>query len=310
MRYVISVIFVTLVSQNGFSSTVNSLAAYRKFVEEEISKDISLFGEKNEVRDACEYSLTNGGKRLRPIIALMVSDALGKGLNVTYSAVAVECIHTASLVADDFPCMDNDDERRGKPSLHRVYGETVALLASYTLLSHAFKLVQTNALLLRQSERFSIDTCDMIARLVSECMIRCCGISGITEGQFFDLFPPALDIEMAKWVIHKKTVKLFEVAFVFGWLFGGGNPNFLPQVKEAAYHFGMAFQTADDLADMTQDGKKIIDINIANLIGEEKATRFFYEEMALFEKCLKDLSLDSDSFKEMNQLIYKQVEKI
>jgi hypothetical protein len=71
----------------------------------------------------------------------------------------------------------------------------------------------------------------------------------------------------------------------------------------------MAFQTADDLADMIRDGEKIIDINIANLIGKERATQFFYEEMALFETCLKELSLYSDSFKELNRLVCKQVEK-
>ncbi len=310
MRCVIPVVFAMLVSQNGFSHTADSLDHYRKWVGEEVSKSIALFGERNEVRDACEYSLTTAGKYLRPTIVLMVSDALGQGIDVTYAALAVEYIHTASLVADDLPCMDNDDERRGKPSLHKVYGETIALLASYALLSQSFKLVLTNAWLLRQSGQFSIDACDRIVRLVSECMVHCCGISGTTGGQFFDLFPPDLDIEMAKWVIHKKTGTLFEVAFVVGWLFGGGDPHLLPRVKEAAYHFGMAYQTADDLGDMIQDGWKIIDINIANLIGKEKASQFFYEEMALFEKCLKGLSLYSDSFQEMNRWIYKQAEHV
>jgi len=81
-------------------------------IEQEIARSILSFGEKTKLRDACEYALTNGGKRFRPLIVLLIAEGLGKGLNVSEAALSVEFFHTASLIADDLPCMDNDDERR------------------------------------------------------------------------------------------------------------------------------------------------------------------------------------------------------
>ena len=112
---------------------------YRDKIEQEIAKSIVAFGEKTKLRDACEYALTNGGKRFRPLIVLLIAEALGHGMNVYPSALSVEFFHTASLIADDLPCMDNDDERREKPSLHKVYGESIALLASYALITQHLK---------------------------------------------------------------------------------------------------------------------------------------------------------------------------
>ncbi|MBM3199287.1 MAG: hypothetical protein FJZ58_08595, partial [Chlamydiae bacterium] len=125
--------------------------SYRDRIEKEIAKSILYFGEKTKLRDACEYALTNGGKRLRPLIVLMVSEALGNGLNVLEAALSVEFFHTASLIADDLPCMDNDDERRDKPSLHKVYGETIALLASYALITAAFEKIRVSASIMKES---------------------------------------------------------------------------------------------------------------------------------------------------------------
>src|SRR6202167_2596390 len=101
---------------------------HRDKIEQEIAKSILSFGEKTKLRDACEYALTTSGKRFRPLIVIFIAEALGNGLNVYEAALAVEFFHTASLIADDLPCMDNDDERRDKPSLHKVYGEAIALL--------------------------------------------------------------------------------------------------------------------------------------------------------------------------------------
>src|SRR5689334_6318506 len=111
---------------------------HRDRIEQEIARSILCFGEKTKLRDACEYAITNGGKRFRPLIVLLIAEALGNGLNVYEAALSVEFFHTSSLIADDLPCMDNDDERRDKPSTHKVYGESIALLASYALITAAF----------------------------------------------------------------------------------------------------------------------------------------------------------------------------
>ncbi len=280
--------------------------SYRDKVEQELAKSISRLGEKTKLRDACEYALTNGGKRFRPLIVLMVSEALGKDLNVSDAALSVEFFHTASLIADDLPCMDNDDERRDKPSLHKVYGETIALLASYALITAAFERIHCNAAVMRESGLFSSEASDLVCRLALECATHCSGILGATGGQFLDLYPPTLNLEMVKQVIYKKTVTLFEVSFVFGWLFGGGDINLLEKVKKAAYHLGMAFQIQDDLGDVVQDEKNQRDISMARLVGKEKAFVLFKEEMALFEKHLKDLRIYTPSFQKMSDMLYQQ----
>lgn len=280
--------------------------SYRDRVEKEVAKSISYLGEKTKLRDACEYALTNGGKRFRPLIVLMVSEALGKELNVIDAALSVEFFHTASLIADDLPCMDNDDERRDKPSLHKVYGETIALLASYALITAAFERIHCNAAAMQESGLFSIETSDRVCRLALECATHCAGILGATGGQFLDLYPPSLTLESVKQVIYKKTVTLFEVSFVFGWLFSGGDIGLLDKVKKTAYHFGMAFQIADDIGDVLQDEKNQRDISMARLLGKERAFVVFEEEMSLFEKHLKDLNLYTPSFQKMSDMLYKR----
>src|ERR1700722_633886 len=103
------------------------LKPYQQQIEQKLQESIEQLGAKSKLRDACEYALLNGGKRFRPILVIMIANALGKKFDVTSAALAVEFFHTASLIADDLPCMDDDDERRSKPTLHKVYGEGTAL---------------------------------------------------------------------------------------------------------------------------------------------------------------------------------------
>lgn len=276
---------------------------HRDRIEQEIAKSILSFGEKTKLRDACEYALTNGGKRFRPLVVILVAEALGNGLNVYESALSVEFFHTASLIADDLPCMDNDDERREKPSTHKIYGEAIALLASYSLLTAAFEKIHRNSIVMRESSspfsQFSDRACAIGLKIATECA----GICGATGGQFLDLFPPNQSLETVKQVIYKKTVTLFEVSFVLGWVFGGGKVEFLDKVKKVAYHFGMAFQTADDLGDMLQDEKKQKEISIARLIGKERALILFEEEMRQLNRELSDLSILTPSIEKMCEIL-------
>lgn len=278
---------------------------HRDKIEQEIAKSIVAFGEKTKLRDACEYALTNGGKRFRPLIVLLIAEALGNGMNVYPSALSVEFFHTASLIADDLPCMDNDDERREKPSLHKVYGESIALLASYALITAAFEKIHANAAAMHQSGPPFSQFSDKACVIALESATHCAGILGATGGQFLDLFPPNQNLETVKQVIYKKTVTLFEVSFVLGWVFGGGDVSKLDRVRKAAYHFGMAFQTADDLGDMLQDEKKQREISIARLIGKERALLYFDEEMRSLQKILQELKLFTPSFEKMCQILVK-----
>jgi geranylgeranyl diphosphate synthase type II len=239
----------------------------------------------------------------------MVAEGLGRGLAVHEAALSVEYFHTASLIADDLPCMDNDDERRDKPSLHKVYGETIALLASYALITAAFEKIHKNAALMKKAG-FPYDALsDRACVLALESATHCSGILGATGGQFMDIFPPSLTLDVIKQVIYKKTVTLFEVSFVFGWLFGGGDFSRLDDVKKAAYHLGMAFQIADDIGDLAQDEKNQRDINMARLVGKERAFSIFSDEMKSFEKQLADLSLFTPSFQKMSDMLSAQAAK-
>lgn len=269
--------------------------------------NIERLGSKSKLRDACEYALLNGGKRVRPLIVMMTADALGLGLDVMEATLSVEYFHTASLIADDLPCMDNDDFRREKPSAHRMFGETVALLASYALISAGYeKIFNSVQVLGRQKSPFS-ERASQVCVIALENATRCSGISGATGGQFLDLYPTGAGLEEIREVIYKKTVTLFEVSFIFGWIFGGGDVEKLDGVKEIANHFGMAFQIADDLGDVEQDGDETL--NIAHCLGADKAKELFHEEIEAFVSKMKTLELYTPEFEQITKFLVHQAKK-
>ena len=119
----------------------------------------------------------------------------------------------------------------------------------------------------------------------------------VTQGQFYDLFPPDSTIETVLDIIYKKTVTLFEISFLFGWIFGGGDLSSIPLLKKCAYHLGMAFQIADDLEDGIQDVAR--GANIVTVLGRKKAIASFEEEIDLLETSLKALHLWTKPFQEV-----------
>ncbi len=257
---------------------------FRSQVETGLLQFIEQMGEKNTLRDACEYALLNRGKRLRPILVLMVADALGKGADVLPAALSVEFFHTASLIADDLPSMDDDDLRRNRPSLHKAFGESVAILASYALIAEGYGGIYRNAQGFPEG-----------ALICLEAATRCAGIRGATNGQFLDLYPPDFTVETIQKIIYQKTVTLFEISFLFGWVFGKGDLRKLEDVKRAAYHLGMAFQMADDLIDGPQDSR----INLVIAVGREQALKMFESEVRGFVSSLKKLGLWNKTFQEV-----------
>jgi len=285
----------------------SSFFLLRDQIEKEIARSIISFGTKNKLRDACEYALLSGGKRLRPIIVMMVAEALGHDLDVAPAALAVEFLHTASLIADDLPCMDNDDERRDKPSLHKAYGESTALLASYSLIFAGYEKLHENCEVMKQAGPPFSGLAETACCLALQQSSRAAGILGGTTGQFLDLNPPNQSLEVLREILYKKTVTLFEISFVFGWLFGGGMIAQLDLVKKAAYHFGMAFQIADDIGDLAQDEKNQREINAARILGKERAIQFFQKEMECFKELLLQLNLNTPSFEKMCHILQRTV---
>jgi geranylgeranyl diphosphate synthase type II len=288
-------------------SFIAILEPYKAQVELLIRKHLSHFGQESELKSACEYALLTGGKRFRPALVLMIAKALGFGVDVSQAALSVEFFHTASLIADDLPCMDNDDERRNKPTLHKVYGESVALLTTYALISAGYAALAQNASSVGSSRHPLAHQSDRLCVLALENAAYNTGILGATGGQFLDLAPPDLSLATIREIIDKKTVTLFEISFVLGWIFGGGDLAQLPLVKKSAAHFGMAFQIADDLDDMAQDMAHAQGLNLANACGKEAATALFYEELNQFKETLMLLNLSSNELEAFCDLLCEQV---
>lgn len=240
--------------------------------------------DSTELGKACSYAMS-GGKRFRPALVLLIAGALNRGTDPTSAALAIEFFHAASLVADDLPCMDNDDERRGRPSVHAVYGEAAALLVTYALIGEGYRCLTQHSSAV--SERACLIAIENVAQNT--------GLMGATGGQYLDLFPSEITPDVLEEVILKKTVSLFEIAFVLGWIYGGGDPDALQNVKKLAYHYGMAFQIADDFDDEAQDVVNGCRVNLVLALGREAAYRRFNEEIAAYRQMLADLGIASES---------------
>jgi len=291
-------------------SLTTILEPYKQRVEENLQKNIEELGPKNQLRDACQYALLSGGKRFRPALVFMIAKALGHGVDVSPSAMGIEFFHTASLIADDLPCMDNDIERRHQPTTHHLYGESTALLASYALISAGYACLAKNARIAKESTHPLADQSDHLLLLAIENTAYNTGLWGATGGQFLDLAPPNLSLPVAQDIIQKKTVTLFEISFILGWLFGGGNLTQIDLVKKSAAHFGIAFQIADDLDDMAQDSTHRHSLNVANLLGQKEAKNIFYEEISRFNQTLVKLNLNQGDLQALVDFLVFQVKQI
>ena len=269
----------------------NLLNRYKEPVEKAIGDNMACFGRPSVLRDAVEYALKNGGKRFRPAIVYLVAQALGRGADVTDAALAVEYFHTASLIADDLPCMDDDDERRDQPALHKAFNEATAILATYALIAAGYDKIRQGAAKAGSPE---------IGMLAIENASFNTGILGAAGGQYDDLYPTTLDESFVLDVIDKKTGTLFEISFVFGWLFGGGNPSLLEEVKQAARSFGRAFQISDDFLDLEQDGDRM---NYPAVAGVDKAMILLRQELHSYYATLKTLQLETPELLALGKIV-------
>jgi geranylgeranyl diphosphate synthase, type II len=274
---------------------------YKARIEQALAREVEQMGDDSSLRKACEYALFSGGKRFRPILVLLIADALGNDLDAMPVALSVEFFHTSSLIADDLPCMDDDDVRRSRPSLHKVFEESIALLASYTLIASGYEGIYKNHALMKKHPRFA-GSADQAALYALEISTRCAGIRGATNGQFLDLFPPDNRLETVEKIIAQKTITLFQISLVFGWLFGGGDPTRLKEVEQCAHHLGMAFQIADDLQDVGQDASRPSN-NIASILGLDQAASFFENEWEQWNKSLLNLGLWNENFAHASEFL-------
>lgn len=254
----------------------------------------------NKLSQAISYALLSGGKRIRPQIVCYIAEGLGHNLPVLEAALAVEFFHTASLIADDLPCMDNDTLRRGKKSVHAVFGESVALLASYALISEAFKKIEENGRKMALNELFFPKAYEATIIGLEEAS-RAAGIKGAVLGQYYDLFHESegkMTEAFLEELMYLKTGTLFQGAFVLGWVFGGGEFSYLDEVRRLARHMGLAFQIRDDLKDLAQDDKNG-SVNFALLVGKELAQERFHLEINSALELLDNLPIEKTKLRSL-----------
>lgn len=277
----------------------NLLLDYQNQIEKTILQTYGLLQDQDTLAKAFYYALSGPGKRFRPCITLIVADFLNNGLDVSCAALAVELFHTASLVADDLPSMDDDAERRERPSLHKVYGDDVALLTSYALIGEGYQCVLRN----KESLKGQLEDLNLRGDMAILMLAQNNGLQGAPSGQLFDLYPPVINQESLDLIFYRKTVLFFETAFVLGWLFGGGDLQMIDKLKKCAYHFGMAFQIYDDFCDIAQDEKKDKKINYPLALGTEKSLEILKGHIDECGQILKELQLDKKIFNEMLNLL-------
>ena len=216
---------------------------YRAAVEEYLQSLFLRNCPYNRLQEAMRYSLLAGGKRVRPVLTLAFCEALGgSARRAVPLGGALECVHTYSLIHDDLPCMDDDDLRRGRPTCHKVYGETMAVLAGDALQAEAFRLI-AHAPGLSAEQR-----CEAVHTLASSC-----GGDGMVAGQVLDVEGLARGEASLRDLCLRKTGGLLGAAADLGCIAAGASPEVRFQACEYAKHVGLAFQVRDDMLDVIAD---------------------------------------------------------
>ena len=232
-------------------------------------------GYQKTIFEAMNYSLKAGGKRLRPILTLEACRIVGGNEEDAIPfAIAIEMIHTYSLIHDDLPALDNDDLRRGRPTNHKVYGDAMAILAGDGLLNYAFEIMLKSSIGKENPAKY-LNAINEIAKSS--------GVYGMIGGQVVDIESEDKKIEMEKLdFIHlNKTAAIIVGCMRAGAIIGDATEKQLENITKYATNIGLSFQIADDILDITGDesklGKKVgsdIDNNKStypSLIGLEKS---------------------------------------
>jgi geranylgeranyl pyrophosphate synthase len=199
------------------------------------------------IHAAMRYSVEAGGKRIRPVIVLAAAELLDPAgrRDPVPAAVAVECLHTYSLIHDDLPCMDDDDLRRGRPTLHRAFDEATALLAGDALLTHALGLVVT---------AYAAEPALAVA--LAADMADAAGSRRLIGGQVEDLAAEGrtdLSAGDLEFIHLNKTAAMLELSFSLGARIGGATEAERNALVRTGRELGLAFQIVDDVLDATAD---------------------------------------------------------
>lgn len=258
------------------------------------------------IYDAASYSLNVGGKRIRPILFMLVYFMYkGEDKEIIDMAAAIEMIHTYSLIHDDLPCMDNDDLRRGKPTNHKVYGENIAVLAGDALLNEAMILLMD----------FSIKH-GKDALVAAREIAYAAGADGMIGGQVVDIINEGKRIskEELNYMHLKKTGELIRSSIVAGAILAEADKSEIDLLNKFGMNLGLAFQIKDDILDVTGDVEKLgkntlADVNKSNFItmyGLEECKVMCEDLTAECITILDKISVNTDILKELTIELLKR----
>ena len=208
-------------------------------------------GYQSQIMEAMEYSVMAGGKRLRPMLMQETYHLFGgEGKEIEPFMVAMEMIHTYSLVHDDLPAMDNDEYRRGRKTTHIVYGEAMGILAGDALLNYAFETAMTAFDCGEDPERVA-----KALRIIG----RKAGIYGMIGGQVVDVQSSghAIDQDRLDFIYELKTGALLEAAMMVGAVLAGASEEEVSVIEKVASDVGIAFQIRDDILDVTSTSQEL-----------------------------------------------------
>ena len=288
-----------------------SLNEYTELINSYIGQVIPScdFGE-DIVHEAMKYSLSIGGKRIRPVLVLEFCRVCGgeikKALPV---ACAIEMIHTYSLIHDDLPCMDNDDMRRGMPACHVKYGEEYALLAGDALLTGAFGIVAESDFA-KENPAAAVKIIGLMSKLS--------GVNGMIGGQVVDLKneEKAAPIEVLETMDRLKTGALIKCAAIMGCICADADSEKIKAAEEYAGKIGHAFQIVDDILDVIGDenelgkpvgsDKESCKSTYVSLLGLNKAREYADELTRQAVEALKVFSYDNEFLTELAYMLCKR----
>lgn len=204
--------------------------------------------EQDILYEAARYAVLGDGKRIRPLLCVLVANMFSVPLEQSLQpAAAIEFIHCYSLIHDDLPAMDNDDFRRGKPTVHRAFPESIAILAGDYLLTYAFELLST-------APHLTDNVKIQLVKLLAESS----GGEGMVGGQVRDMNSTnsLLTLNELQGLHHRKTGKLINAAILFGAILGRVDKGTYQTLDRIGHQLGLIFQIADDIIDVTQSEAK------------------------------------------------------
>jgi len=199
---------------------------------------------------AMRYSLFAGGKRIRPLLCIAAAEIVaGDAPGVENAAIALELIHTYSLIHDDLPALDNDDLRRGRPTNHKVFGEAMAILAGDSLLTFAFEVL---------AKLEGLSAASKVA-MIGELATASGTVGGMIGGQVYDIqgegqTPTA---ELLDRIHRAKTGALLKASVRMGAMYAGADAASLSAISDYGEHIGLAFQIVDDILDVEQSSEQL-----------------------------------------------------